>query len=140
MKNYTYIIWFLKIFTCLCIGLTLSIDVFTAIQVHADISIISPSGLLPGEPTTDISSINIPRSETAGNFIWNIIAQLIALVAVLTILAITWAGIQMVLAIGEEEKMKKARHTMIYAFIGLIVSWLAYSLVTFITKIKLDTF
>jgi hypothetical protein len=35
---------------------------------------------------------------------------------------VTWAGIQMVLAIGEEEKMKKARYTMIYAFIGLGIS------------------
>lgn len=51
-----------------------------------------------------------------------IIAWGISLTAVLTIIAITWAGIQMVLAVGEEEKMKKARHTMIYAFIGLIIA------------------
>lgn len=48
-----------------------------------------------------------------------IIAWLIEITAVLTILAVTWAAIQMILATGEEEKMKKARYTMIYAFIGL---------------------
>lgn len=46
----------------------------------------------------------------------------------------------MVLATGEEEKMKKARHTMIYAFIGLFVAGLAYGIVTFITNIKLNNF
>lgn len=46
----------------------------------------------------------------------------------------------MILATGEEEKFKKARYTMIYAFIGLIVAGLAYGVVTFITNLKLDTF
>lgn len=50
------------------------------------------------------------------------IAWMIGLSAVLTIMAVTWAGIKMVLAVGEEEKMKKARQTMIYAFVGLIIS------------------
>ena len=45
----------------------------------------------------------------------------------------------MILATGEEEKFKKARHTMIYAFIGLIVAGLAYGAVNFVTNLKLDT-
>ncbi len=54
---------------------------------------------------------------SAGDSIASIIAWGIGLTAVLAIIAITWTGVQMVLAVGEEEKMKKARHTMIYAFI-----------------------
>jgi hypothetical protein len=46
----------------------------------------------------------------------------------------------MVLATGEEEKFKKARYTIIYAFIGLIVSGLAYGIVSFFTNLKLDNF
>lgn len=71
----------------------------------------SPSKLLP--------SIN---SADPGSAIGSIIAWLIGATAVLTIVAVTIAGIQMILAVGEEEKMKKARHTMIYSFIGLIVA------------------
>ena len=96
-------------------------SIFT--QLHAgNISVVSPTGILPGDPPSDITTPDIPFVGSAGDFIGNIIAQFIGLVAVLTILAVTWAGIQMVLAIGEEEKMKKARHTMIYAFIGLIIA------------------
>jgi multisubunit Na+/H+ antiporter MnhB subunit len=65
---------------------------------------------------------------------------MIGLTAVLTVLAITWAGIQMILATGEEEKFKKARHTMIYAFIGLLVAGLAYGAVTLITNLQLNNF
>jgi hypothetical protein len=65
----------------------------------------SPSSILPTS-TTDM-----------GDGIGSMIAWMIGLSAVLTIMAITWAGINMVLAVGEEEKMKKARQTMIYAFV-----------------------
>lgn len=89
----------------------------------------TPSGLLPGinydDPWYPIASI---------------ISWLIGITAVLTIVAVTIAAIQMILAVGEEEKMKKARHTMIYSFIGLIVAWLAYSVVQLITNLKLDNF
>lgn len=127
---------FLRYFIYFFIGCISSI--FT--QVHADVSVVSPTSVLPGDPPADITATNVPYTGSAGDFIGNIIAQFIGVVAVLTILAVTWAGIQMVLAIGEEEKMKKARHTMIYAFIGLGVSWLSYGIVSFITSLKLDSF
>lgn len=73
--------------------------------------VVPPSNLLP--------SIN---NGDPGSAIGSIIAWLIGLTAVLTIVAVTWSGIQMILAVGEEEKMKKARHTMIYSFIGLIIA------------------
>jgi multisubunit Na+/H+ antiporter MnhB subunit len=46
----------------------------------------------------------------------------------------------MILSTGEEEKFKKARHTMIYAFVGLLVAGLAYATVNFITNINLTNF
>lgn len=54
---------------------------------------------MPGNPPTDINRLNVPAGDTASNFIGNIIAWGIGVTAVLTILAITWAGIQMVLAV-----------------------------------------
>jgi multisubunit Na+/H+ antiporter MnhB subunit len=80
------------------------------------------------------------ESSTAGTFIGNIIAWLLGITAVLAVLAVTYAGIQMILATWEEEKFKKARHTMIYAFVGLIVAGLAYETVKFVTRLNLDVF
>ena len=105
--------------------------------LFADIPIASPTDILPGNPDIELTHVTV---STAGDFIGAVITWMIGLTAVLTVLAITWAWIQMILAVGEEEKMKKARHTMIYAFIGLIIAWLAFAAVTMITYINLDNF
>jgi lipopolysaccharide export LptBFGC system permease protein LptF len=42
----------------------------------------------------------------------------------------------MILSTGEEEKFKKARYTMIYAFVWLLVAGLAYWVVNFITNVN----
>jgi multisubunit Na+/H+ antiporter MnhB subunit len=91
-------------------------------------------------PPGKITLAYVEGSFEAGTAIGSIIAWLIGLTAVLTVLAITWAGVQMILSTWEEEKFKKARHTMIYAFIGLFVAGLAYAVVTFVTKLQLNTF
>lgn len=98
-------------------------------MAHAAIIVSPPTQLLP--------TIN---NSKPGEAIGAIIAWLIGLTAVLTVLAITWAGVQMILSTGEEEKFKKARHTMIYAFVGLIVAGLAYGTVNFITNVNLTNF
>ncbi len=101
------------------------------------ISQINAAGFVsPPDWTIDFPDITTWDS---ADMISSIIAWMIWLTAVLTILAITWAWVQMVLAIGEEEKMKKARHTMIYAFIWLIVSWLAYAAVTLVINLNFNT-
>jgi hypothetical protein len=45
----------------------------------------------------------------------------------------------MILSTGDDEKMKKARYTIIYAFVGLVLAGLAYAIVEAITKMNLDT-
>ena len=97
---------------------------------YADITVVPP----------DTQLLPIPATANSASSLGEIIAWFIGLTAVLTILAITWAAINMVLATGEEEKMKKARYTMIYAFIGLVISGLAYATVNFVINLNLDTF
>jgi hypothetical protein len=109
----------------------------TQISTSLALQIGSPTTLLPGSPSMELTQVN---SSTAGTFIANIISWLLGITAVLAVLAVTYAGIQMILATGEEEKFKKARHTMIYAFVGLTVAGLAYATVTFVTHLNLDAF
>jgi Type IV secretion system pilin len=115
----------------------LVLSIGTHVSATLALQIGSPTTLLPGSPSMDLTQVD---PSTAGSFIANIIAWLLGITAVLTVLAVTYAGIQMILATGEEEKFKKARHTMIYAFVGLVVAGLAYATVTFVTHLNLDTF
>ena len=75
--------------------------------------------------------------DNAGITIAKIIQYCILITSILAVMAITWWGIKFVLSTGDDEKMKKARYTLIYAFVGLVVAGLAYSIVEMITKIKL---
>ncbi len=113
--------------------LTFFIVVASGIAIsYADVivnNIVPPTQLLP-----------IINSKWAGDAIGAIIVWLIRLTAILAVLAITCGSIQMILAIWEDEKFKKARYTMIYAFIGLVVAGLAYASVNFVTNLKLDNF
>lgn len=77
-----------------------------------------------------------PDSE-AGITIAKIISYAISLTAVLAVIAITWWAIQMILASWEEEKVKKSRMMIIYAFVWLLVSGLAYGIVKMVTNLQI---
>jgi len=67
-----------------------------------------------------------------------IIAFFISLTGILSVMTMTWASIQLILAVGEDEKIKKARYMIIYSLIGLIIAGLAYSTVKFMTNLNLN--
>lgn len=72
----------------------------------------------------------------AGNTIAEIIAYGIGIAAILAVIAITWAGISMFLAMGDESKYQKAKENMIYALIGVGLAGGAYLIVTVISRLS----
>jgi hypothetical protein len=68
-----------------------------------------------------------------------IVATLIAfgliLSSVLSLVYIIIGGITFILSAGNEEKIKKAVHTVRYAIIGLFVSFIAFFLVSWVAKL-----
>lgn len=123
MKIFTYITAFLFVFFD---------QLYTRVFAFTDIEVVPPIGKIP------LPDVN--EMWDSWDLIGTLIAWFIWLTAVLAILAITWAAIHMVLAVGDEEKMKKARYTMIYAFIWLFVSGMAYGAVTLVTGLNLNNF
>jgi hypothetical protein len=91
------------------------------------ITVESPTGILPQHSGWSDS----------GTTIANIISYAISLTAVLAVMAVTWWAIQMILASGEEEKVKKSRMIIIYAFVWLLIAGLAYGIVKMITNLQL---
>ena len=64
-----------------------------------------------------------------------IIAFGLVISSVLSLIYIIIGGITFILSAGNEEKIKKAVHTVRYAIIGLFVSFLAFFLVSWIAKL-----
>lgn len=61
--------------------------------------------------------------------VWLVATGAISLWALLAVGAIVWAGIQYTKSFGDDEKLKKAKSTGIYAVIGLVLMMLSFSLV-----------
>jgi len=70
--------------------------------------------------------------------IWDtIIATAIQYVAVFAVLALTYGWVQYLLAAGEEEKAKKAKTTITWSLIGVLVSTGAWMIVNLVTSLRL---
>lgn len=79
------------------------------------------------------------RDLLEGGSILDIIATVIALAIIVasisSLLFIIVGGITFILSAGNDEKIKKAVHTIRYAIVGLVVSFLAFFLVAWLSRL-----
>lgn len=66
------------------------------------------------------------------DWVMNLIAKFLGFVTIIAVLYVIWAGFQILTAGGDEDKVKKGRTTIIQVVIGIVVMWLAYTLVTLV--------
>ncbi|MEQ1849118.1 MAG: hypothetical protein ABL890_00845 [Candidatus Peribacteraceae bacterium] len=64
-----------------------------------------------------------------------VIAFALIIASILSLIYIIVGGITFILSAGNEDKIKKAVHTVRYSIIGLFVSFLAFFLVSWIAKL-----
>lgn len=62
----------------------------------------------------------------------NIINVVIGVIGFIAVIVIILGGVQYTTSAGESAKVKKAKDTIMYGIIGLIVALLAYSIVNFV--------
>lgn len=76
------------------------------------------------------------EGQTDGKDIWSslglIIQGILGALGVVAVIMIILGGIQYMTSQGDSAKAKKARDTILYAVIGLIVALLSFAIVTFI--------
>lgn len=54
--------------------------------------------------------------------------------AIIFVIMILWSGVQFLFSLGNEEKMKRARHTFVQAIVGVFIIMISLSLVTFLIE------
>lgn len=77
----------------------------------------------PGIVTTDLASIII-----------NITNWVLGFITLVAVLMLIWGGVQYLTASGDEANVEKAKHTITYAILGLIVVGIAYAVVVVIVN------
>lgn len=81
------------------------------------------------EKASDLQGSSSGAGEAAIMAVIRSFLQFVTLIAVIYCL---WAGFQILTAGGEEEKVKTGRKIIINVIIGIVVMWLAYSVVTWV--------
>lgn len=89
--------------------------------------------LLFCEAFAQISPAPLPKVDDAG-FISSFLPIVFGLAGALSVLFICYGGFKYVTSQGEPDKIQKAKDTVMYSVIGLVVSISAYAIVAFVTS------
>lgn len=72
----------------------------------------------------------INTTESASTFVTNLVLNLLRFITLIAVVYVLWAGFQIMIGSGDDEKMKKGRKTIVYVLIGIVIMWLAYAIVS----------
>lgn len=84
------------------------------------------------EVIIDQNDINTPKADLSSGTLQIILQIIFGVLGGIAVLVIVLAGLRMVMAQGNPEAVAKARNTILYAVIGLIITLIAFSIVTFV--------
>ena len=62
----------------------------------------------------------------------NLISTIIAIVGIIAVIGIIIGGVQYATSAGDASKTKKAKNTILYSIIGLVVALLSWAIVNFV--------
>lgn len=80
-----------------------------------------------------ISPAPLPQVDDA-SFMGNFLPIIFGMAGALSVLFICYGGFKYVTSQGEPDKIQKAKDTILYSVIGLVVSISAYAIVAFVTS------
>ncbi|MBQ2672901.1 hypothetical protein IJG01_02950 [Candidatus Saccharibacteria bacterium] len=86
------------------------------------------SHLAVGTPVNEVGDGN---SDLTGN-ITTILNAVIGVLGIVAVIVIILGGVQYMTSTGESGKVKKAKDTILYGIIGLVVCVLAFAIVNFV--------
>ena len=79
-----------------------------------------------------ISTNALPHAAANGNTVRAIISIAISITAAISLLFITIGGMRYILSRGDPQAVGKAKGTIIYALIGLVIAIIAQAIVSFV--------
>lgn len=71
-----------------------------------------------------------------GEFAAKFLTGMLAIAGVTAVIFIIVGGIQMLLAVGNEEQIKKAKNTLLWSIVGLVIAILAAAIVQIVTSLS----
>lgn len=104
------------------------IALLTSTKAHAQIF-----GEIP-----DIGGVDGSDTESIRSGLLRVLEIILSFMALIAVIIIVIAGIRLVISQGEEQEKDKAKKTIFYAIIGLVVILLAQAIVGFVESVGQD--
>lgn len=80
------------------------------------------------------NDLNIPKGNLQQSNIDSVLAAVFSIFAAVTLIIITLAALKYIISQGNPQETAKAKNTIIYALVGLIMSVFAYAIVRFVIR------
>ena len=115
------------------IFLTASLLVVLGAFVLAPIGTVAAAGPLDAVCANNAdSAVCQNKDENSGDFVGNLVNTLLYILGAISVLVIIIGGIMYVTSGGNSGSVTKAKNTILYAIVGLIVAFLAYAIVNWV--------
>ncbi len=124
----------LAMVAALCLGSLMGVSTFSA-DTYAECK--CPQGSLrPDAECTSLAECNLPEDAPGTEKplmerVVDIINAIVGVVSILAVIVIVIGGILFVTSTGEAAKTTRARNTILYGVVGLVVALLAFAIVNF---------
>lgn len=106
------------------------------------LAVLAPAGASYAiNPLDDVCSSNgasevcDAKNDNAGTLISQIVNTLLFIIGALAVVMIIFGGIQYTTSAGDAGRVAKAKNTIIYSVVGLIVAFLAYAVVNWVLQL-----
>ena len=124
----------LAMVVALCLGSLMGVSAFSA-DTYAECK-CPPGSLRPDAPCTSLAECNLPEDAPGTEKplmerVVDIINAIVGVVSILAVIVIVIGGILFVTSTGEAAKTTRARNTILYGVVGLVVALLAFAIVNF---------
>lgn len=86
------------------------------------------------DPSGNGTNIKVPKGELTQTTVGNVLHLVFGLAGAIALIIITVAGLQYVLSQGNPQSAAKAKDTIIYALVGLIICAIGYGIVSFVVR------
>jgi len=107
----------------IAIGLLASLVLAPLVSVPASAQISSGITAASTEELKNKSIDDLPK---------NIVNVLLWIIGIVSVVMIIWSGFNYIISHGDSGKVQKAKMTLVYAVVGLVIAVLSYTIVNFV--------
>jgi hypothetical protein len=83
---------------------------------------------------TNLNLDGLPHASADGGAVQTVLSIVIGITAAISLLFITIGGLRYILSQGDPQGISKAKGTIVYALIGLVIAIAAQAIVVFVVK------